>query len=186
MVEGFPIITLCGSTRFFEDFRIANLKLTLQGWRVFSIGIDTKSDRQVEEAGSTKIDKVFLDSLHKAKIRDSQAIMIIDGRIEGHPNGYIGESTRSEILYALRHAKPMYSYSETVMNFPNFEELIPVKPQFYGIRDSEKWMGACIHCGADPFEHPNPFCDVLPETVRETLVCRIPHNNPNEVHGTIT
>jgi hypothetical protein len=45
------IITLCGSTRFFEHFRLANLKLTCADWIVLSIGIDTRSDKQLKEAG---------------------------------------------------------------------------------------------------------------------------------------
>ena len=85
------IITLCGSTRFYNDFKLAGLKLTLNDWHVFSIGIDTKSDADIKAAGDFKIDHARLDRLHKSKIAKSEAIMVID------VNGYIGESTRSEI-----------------------------------------------------------------------------------------
>ena len=100
------IITLCGSTRYFDHFRQANLKLTCADWIVLSIGIDTKSDKQLHEAGM-QVDKVQLDRLHKEKIAMSQAIMVID------VDGYIGDATRSEIEYAMKNGKALYSYANT-------------------------------------------------------------------------
>ncbi len=100
------IICLCGSTRFFDHFRQANLKLTCADWIVLSIGIDTKSDSQLQEAG-IKVDKEQLDRLHHEKIALAQAIMVID------IDGYIGESTRKEIEHAAQTGKAIYSYSAT-------------------------------------------------------------------------
>lgn len=101
-------ITLCGSTRFYNDFKEANLKLTLNDWLVYSIGIDTKSDADIKTAGDFKIDHERLDRLHKRKIDRSEAIMVID------INGYVGQSTRSEIEYAREHHKDIYSYTKTI------------------------------------------------------------------------
>ncbi|KKL27706.1 hypothetical protein LCGC14_2382420, partial [marine sediment metagenome] len=41
------IITLCGSTKFFNEFDDAMLKLTLAGWSVFSIGTHKFSDQEL-------------------------------------------------------------------------------------------------------------------------------------------
>ena len=88
------VITLCGSTRFKEDFERVNRELTLAGNIVLSVGCfghsgDVFTDEQ----------KVMLDEIHKRKIDMSDAIYVIN------PNGYIGESTRSEIKYANEHGK---------------------------------------------------------------------------------
>lgn len=108
-------ITLCGSTRFFEHFRRAQLMLNCKGWLVYSIGIDTKSDDQLIESGVfPKNDDelaallAVLDATHKRKISRSEAIMVID------VDGYIGDATRSEIAYAVKHGKKIYSYTKTV------------------------------------------------------------------------
>ena len=92
------IITLCGSTRFYETFLEVNNKLTAQGYIVLSIGV-------VKSAAVSKL-KVMLDELHKEKIAMSNAILVID------VNGYIGKSTKSEIEFAKKHSKKIYYLSE--------------------------------------------------------------------------
>src|SRR6185437_4624439 len=64
------IVCLCGSTRFYEAFAAANLRLTLAGEIVLSIGCDTKSDGDLAAAGEIDLDamKSRLDELHKRKI----------------------------------------------------------------------------------------------------------------------
>lgn len=90
----YPVITLCGSTRFKEDFERVNRELTLQGNIVISLGAWGHSGDVFSEA-----DKVMLDDIHKRKIDMADAIYVIN------KNGYIGESTKSEIKYALEHNK---------------------------------------------------------------------------------
>ncbi len=91
------IVCLCGSTRFAEEFHKQNLRLTLQGFIVLSIGCDMKTDAEVfegytpEQLAKVKID---LDVLHLAKIDMADRILVLD------VDGYIGESTRREIAYA--------------------------------------------------------------------------------------
>lgn len=95
-----PIVVLCGSTRFADEFRRQNLKLTLEGKIVLSIGCDTKSDdelRAADELGGA--DKPALDELHKRKIDLADEVLILN------VGGYVGESTRSEIDYALTRGK---------------------------------------------------------------------------------
>lgn len=39
MAEKYPVITLCGSTRFRKEFETAQKQLTLQGCIVISVGL---------------------------------------------------------------------------------------------------------------------------------------------------
>ncbi len=90
------MITLCGSTRFKEQFLEAQKRLTLEGNIVISVGLFGHSgDDEVWTEGT----KEMLDNMHKRKIDMADAIYVIN------VGGYIGESTRSEIDYATRHGK---------------------------------------------------------------------------------
>lgn len=90
----FPLIVcLCGSTRFSDAFREANLRETLAGRIVLSIGCDFKSDQGLD---LTEADKARLDELHLRKIDLADEILVLN------VGGYIGESTRREIDYAMR------------------------------------------------------------------------------------
>ena len=94
MIGNYKVITLCGSTRFKDDFERINCELTLAGNIVISVGVfghagDTFTEEQ----------KVMLDDIQKRKIDMADAIYVIN------KGGYIGASTRSEIQYALRIGK---------------------------------------------------------------------------------
>ena len=96
MVGRFPVITLCGSTRFKEQFLEAQKRLTLEGNIVISVGLFGHSgDDEVWTPGT----KEMLDNMHKRKIDMADAIYVIN------VGGYIGSSTRSEIEYAEKHGK---------------------------------------------------------------------------------
>lgn len=88
-------ITLCGSTKFKKEFDAINKQLTLEGNVVYSVCAFGHADK-IEW---TKEQKELLDLVHKKKIDNSDAIFIID------VDGYIGESTQSEIDYAEYHGK---------------------------------------------------------------------------------
>ena len=91
MVGKYPVITLCGSTRFKEQFLEAQKRLTLEGNIVISVGLFGHSgDDEVWAPGT----KEMLDDMHKRKIDLADAIYVIN------VGGYIGASTRSEIEYA--------------------------------------------------------------------------------------
>ena len=103
MVGKYPVITLCGSTRFKEEFMEMQKKLTLAGNIVISVGLfGHAGDEEVWEnmdEGTLTRTKEMLDDMHKRKIDMSDEIFVIN------KNGYIGDSTRSEIAYALEHGK---------------------------------------------------------------------------------
>lgn len=94
MTHKYKVITLCGSTRFKEDFERVNRELTLQGNIVISVGCFGHSGDIFSET-----DKIMLDDIHKRKIDMADAIYVIN------KGGYIGSSTKSEIQYAYEHGK---------------------------------------------------------------------------------
>ena len=96
MADRYKVITLCGSTRFKDAFLEAQKRLTLEGNIVISVGLFGHSgDDEVWAPGT----KEMLDDMHKRKIDMADEIFVIN------VGGYIGESTRSEIEYALAHGK---------------------------------------------------------------------------------
>lgn len=96
MVGKYPVVTLCGSTRFKEQFLEAQKRLTLEGKIVISVGLFGHSgDNEVWNEGT----KEMLDDMHKRKIDMADEIFVIN------VGGYIGQSTRSEIKYAKAHGK---------------------------------------------------------------------------------
>lgn len=103
MVGNYPVVTLCGSTRFKDEFMEAQKRLTLEGNIVISVGLFGHSgDREVWEnmdEGTLTKTKKMLDDMHKHKIDMSDSIFVIN------VGGYIGDSTRSEIEYAKAHGK---------------------------------------------------------------------------------
>ncbi|SDA68351.1 hypothetical protein SAMN02910275_02117 [Butyrivibrio sp. INlla18] len=103
MVGNYPVVTLCGSTRFKDEFMEAQKRLTLEGNIVISVGLFGHSgDREVWEnmdEGTLTKTKEMLDDMHKRKIDMADSIYVIN------VGGYIGDSTRSEIEYAKSHSK---------------------------------------------------------------------------------
>ncbi len=103
MVGRFPVITLCGSTRFKEQYLEAQKRLTLEGNIIISVGLFGHSgDDETWEPGI----KEMLDNMHKRKIDMADAIYVIN------VDGYIGDSTRSEIEYAKAHGKQVMYLEE--------------------------------------------------------------------------
>lgn len=103
-MEGkYSVITLCGSTRFKDEFMMAQKRLTLEGNIVISVGLFGHSgDEEVWDGmdeGTLSKTKEMLDDMHKRKIDMADEIFVIN------VGGYIGDSTRSEIDYAIEHGK---------------------------------------------------------------------------------
>lgn len=90
------IVCLCGSTRFMDAFQEQNLRLTLRGIIVLSVGCNTKSDASL---GLDSEVKKRLDELHLRKIELSDEILVLN------VGGYIGESTSREIEHARSRGK---------------------------------------------------------------------------------
>ena len=84
MIQNYKIITLCGSTRFRDEYMEVQKNLSLKGNIVISV------DEEVWKPGV----KEMLDDMHLRKIDLADEIFVVN------VNGYIGESTRREIAYA--------------------------------------------------------------------------------------
>lgn len=111
MIGQYKIITLCGSTKFKDDFMKEQKRLSLEGNIVISVGLfghsgDHEVWEQMDDGTKTKT-KEMLDDMHKRKIDLSDEIFVIN------KNGYIGESTKSEIEYAIKTNKKV-NYMEDI------------------------------------------------------------------------
>ena len=99
----YRVVTLCGSTRFKDEFIKMQKELTLKGCIVISVGLYGHSgDEEVWEGmdeNTLTETKFMLDDMHKRKIDMADEIFVIN------VNGYIGESTKSEIEYAKSNNK---------------------------------------------------------------------------------
>ena len=103
MVGKYKVITLCGSTKFKDEFMKAQKYLTLKGNIVISVGLfghrgDSEVWENMDEGTLTKT-KEMLDDMHKRKIDMADEIFVIN------VNNYIGDSTKSEIEYAIKTGK---------------------------------------------------------------------------------
>ena len=91
-----PIVCLCGSTRFRDEFARVNRDLTSEGHIVLAPGVFGHSgDPMTDEQ------KRRLDDLHRRKIDLADSVYVVN------PGGYVGPSTRSEIAYAAERGKPI-------------------------------------------------------------------------------
>ena len=110
MVGKYKVITLCGSTRFKDQFLKAQKDLTLKGNIVISVGLFGHSgDQEVWEnmdEGTLTKTKEMLDDMHKRKIDMADEIFVIN------VGGYIGKSTKSEIEYAKKNGKKVVYLEE--------------------------------------------------------------------------
>lgn len=107
--------TLCGSTRFKEQFMEAQKRLTLEGNIVISVGLfDRSGDPEVWEnmdEGTLTATKAILDDMHKRKIDMADSIYVIN------VGGYIGDSTESEIAYAEATGKKVEYLEEKLCEY---------------------------------------------------------------------
>lgn len=122
--SGNNVITLCGSSKFKDEFIKVQKELSLKGYLVLSLGLFGHSGD--EEAWEKKD---LLDKVHTKKIDISSSVFVID------VGGYIGESTRREIDYARRYGKKVYYYSHN-----DLENIQPAEASFIGPNDHDLMM----------------------------------------------
>ena len=99
----YKVVTLCGSTRFKDEFIEIQEKLTLEGCVVISVGLFGHADKKYENVLTSK-KKILLDDIHKQKIDMADEVFVIN------KHGYIGESTKNEIDYSLKLGKIVKYY----------------------------------------------------------------------------
>ena len=103
MVGKYKVITLCGSTKFKDEFLKEQKRLSLEGNIVISVGLFGHSGD--DEVWNDNV-KEMLDDMHKRKIDMADEIFVIN------KGGYIGSSTMSEIEYAKKTVKPVHYLEE--------------------------------------------------------------------------
>ena len=121
-------ITLCGSTRFMEQYNAWNRWLTVQGHVVYSVCAVTT----IVASDVTDDEKETLDLVHLIKILNSDTILVINclRQPDDHKYNvsrdkwalltetYIGESTRREVKWAKMNRKvSMYTANCEPQNF---------------------------------------------------------------------
>ena len=96
------VITICGSYKFKKEMIDIAEKLTLEGNCVLmpnELSRNSKDDYTLEEA-------LMIDKMHKEKIKLSDDILVVN------VDGYIGNSTKSEIEYAKNLNKEIIYYMD--------------------------------------------------------------------------
>ena len=107
MIGKYEVVTLCGSTKFKEDFIKAQESLTLKGCIVISVGLFGHADQRYQTEITPEV-KEMLDDMHKRKIDMADRIFVINR------DDYIGTSTASEIAYAKQTGKKVtYMFDHT-------------------------------------------------------------------------
>lgn len=84
------VVTLCGSTRFKDDFQKAQESLTLAGKLVISLGFFEHAEGKIISPET----EALLADIHRQRIDMSDAVFVINR------DDYIGKSTAAEIEYA--------------------------------------------------------------------------------------
>lgn len=122
-LENMNVITLCGSTKYKDEFLMVNKWLTLQGNVVISVAMFGHVDKEPLSVD----EKIVLDEIHKKKIDLAAEIFVVD------VDGYIGSSTKKEIEYAMANGKTVSYLSSEKEDFEKW------KTEFYGRTIIEDW-----------------------------------------------
>ncbi len=97
------VITICGSMRYSKEMMKISEELELKkGYAVIQCIYNIDGGTYDETDGS------ILDKMHKKKIDISDAIYVVN------INGYIGNSTKSEIEYAINNGKEVIYHEKVV------------------------------------------------------------------------
>jgi hypothetical protein len=97
-------ICLCGSTKFLDQFDLANRELSKRGLTVITISTCLPKNEQGNEDEAAL--KELLDLVYFNKILRSDAVFVVG-------DGYIGRSTSREILWADMQGKPIIQQKDT-------------------------------------------------------------------------
>lgn len=98
------IITVCGSYKFKKEMVEITEKMALQGNCMITPIELTKSNKE----DYTENEILIIDKMHKEKIKLADTILVVN------VNGYIGNSTNSEIEYAKSLNKEILYYTDLI------------------------------------------------------------------------
>lgn len=103
----FPIVCLCGSTRFKKDFLLVAKNMELSGMIVVMPNVYSKADNIKLTDEQLKL----LTDIHNEKLELCDEVYIVDA-IGDNGFPYIGNATRQEIEYAKKLKKPIRYFSK--------------------------------------------------------------------------
>lgn len=141
-----PIVCMCGSTRFKQAWIAENARLTSDGNIVLAVGLWGHH----EQRHPSPEEKIGLDNLHKRKIDLCNWVWVLD------IGGYIGDSTRSEIEYAISLGRPVRYLSQ---EFPAYQE--PIDSILARAEQAERERDELVQC-LTPFVKDRAFT-LLPD-----------------------
>lgn len=187
MIGKFKVITLCGSMRFMEQFYEVQERLGLEGYIVL-MPIMHKHHTWSKDYDPDYIGDLVID-LHNTKIDMSDEIFVIN------VNGYIGESTAREILYAkskgkvIKYLEDSYIGGELIPNKEeeinmNFGEALEAVKQGKKIA-REGWNGKGMFVYYIPANSYSACTDVAKEEFGE-MVKYNPYFAIKTVNGTVS
>lgn len=91
----YPVVTISGSMRFLDRMFKEASRLTAEGWIVLMPFVAYIYIKPGEQENNPV--KEMLDDMHFTKISMSELVFVVN------VGGYIGQSTKNEIDYALEH-----------------------------------------------------------------------------------
>lgn len=94
-------VTICGSLKFEQEINKWHEALALNGYTPYCMVV-LPSQKGGNKNWYTEQQKIILDLIHLSKIEESDAILVVD------TDGYIGESTKKEIMWAYIRNKAIY------------------------------------------------------------------------------
>lgn len=99
------IITVCGSLRFYKEMMKITEKMELQGNCML---VPIYNPARPNKDDFTKENALMLDKMHKERIKLADAILVVN------VDGYIGNSTKSEIEFAKSLNKEILYYTDLI------------------------------------------------------------------------
>lgn len=145
MVGKYKVITLCGSTKFRDEFLEANRRLTLEGNIILMPGVFG-----YKVNGNDDKTKQMLIDVHQKRIDMSDEIFVIN------VGGYIGNDTQTEIKYAQQTGK-IVKYLEPV---EMEDETLSIEPVTMELLSAYEFMEKyCDLCGSQRCD--GPYCEMF-------------------------
>jgi len=99
------IITVCGSMRFIKEMMEITEKVELQGNCML---IPIYNPNRPDKDSFTEEEALVIDNMHKERIKLADAILVVN------VDGYIGNSTKSEIEFAKQLNKEVIYYTDLI------------------------------------------------------------------------
>lgn len=125
------VVTLCGSARFENEFKICTTHLTLSGCIAISLGA-FPADNEGDKAWYSQSQKELLDLVHLGKVSQADIVLVVDcpigdvapGQVDAdsEPIGYVGYSTAREILFSALEGKAVVFLSDLLSGSTSIEE----------------------------------------------------------------